>query len=108
MDRFTWVLGSHGLQGEAEGESRPQPPERLHCRQARMRSSVPRPCSLLDPADALHLEGLGVRAPLPEMLVVTGMVIAFQHILKSTVARKLGANPTEKEKAEGYSTETPA
>ena len=26
--------------------------------------------SLLDPSDALHLEGLGVRAPLPEVLIV--------------------------------------
>lgn len=27
-------------------------------------------CSLLDPADTLHLGGLGMRAPLSEMLVV--------------------------------------
>lgn len=50
-------------------------------------------CSLLDPADTLHLEGLGMSAPLPEMLVVTRVVITLQHILKTSVARKLGANP---------------
>lgn len=51
------------------------------------------PCSLLDPADTLHLEGLGMSAPLPEMLVVARVVVALQHILKTSVARKLGANP---------------
>lgn len=70
MDLPTWVLGSYGLQGEAE--------ERAW--NSLQSSSVPdkhmftaqrwTPCSLLDPSDALHLEGLGMRAPLPEMLVV--------------------------------------
>lgn len=56
------------------------------------------PCSLLDSSDALHLEGLGMRAPLPEMLVVAWVVITLQHILKTSVARKLGANPAGKGK----------
>ena len=70
MDWPTWVLGSYGLQGGAEERA---------CNSLQS-ASVPDKhtftaqrwpaCSLLDPPDALHLEGLGVRAPLPEMLVV--------------------------------------
>ena len=55
-------------------------------------------CSLLDPSDALHLEGLGVRAPLPEVLVVARVVVTLQHVLKTSIARKLGADPAGKGK----------
>lgn len=92
-------LGSQCSRGEAE--------ERAH--DSLLSSSVPdkhtsapqlAPRSLLDPADTLHLEGLGVRAPLPEMLVVTRVVVTLQHILKTAVARKLGTNPPGEEKGQ--------
>ena len=57
--------------------------------------------SLLDPSDALYLEGLGVRAPLPEVLIVARVVVTLQHVLKTSVARKLGANPAAKGKEAG-------
>lgn len=63
--------------------------------------SLQRACawrSLLDPAHTLHLEGVGVGAPLPEVLVVTRVVITLQYVLKTSVARKLGTNPPGKQK----------
>ena len=57
--------------------------------------------SLLDPSDALYLEGLGVRAPLPEVLIVARVVVTLQHVLKTSVARKLGANPAATGKEAG-------
>lgn len=85
--------------GGGRGEGTEGPPQLLHPDKhalAPQRRSPP--CSLLDPADALHLEGLGVRAPLSEMLVVARVVITLQHILKASVAGKLGANPAGKGK----------
>lgn len=64
--------------------------------------------SLLDSAHTLHLEGLGVRSPLSEVLVVTGVVIALQHVLKTSVAGKLGAHPAGKGKRQSYPAEAPA
>lgn len=84
---FTWVTG--GGRGEGTQQLRSSSaPDGHPC--------APQPWlsrSLLDPADTLHLEGLGMRAPLPEMLVVPRVVVTLQHILKTSVSRELAANP---------------
>lgn len=69
MDWLTQVLGSHGITGGSRGEHETASTAPLF--QTRIHRS------LLDPADTLHLEGLGMRAPLPEMLVVAQVVITL-------------------------------
>lgn len=48
---------------------------------------------LLDAPDGLDLGGLGVRAPLSPVLVVSPVVVGLQDVLVATVPRVLVANP---------------
>jgi len=41
--------------------------------------------SLLDPADGLHLARLSMGAPLPNVLILSGVAVALQEVLEAPV-----------------------